>query len=459
MKVIHLKFLLVLMLISSTLSAQNKPYVLTVDQAKDYALQHNRSLMNARDQESSANEKFKEVRAQGLPQIDGSVNFMTYFNYKMNFSFGGSSGAPPDFSQPPFDDGDRALMSYMGSMFSSEPIVMKNSMAADVKVSQLVFSGQYWVGLQTAKIAKRLANQNVTMNEQDTRESIANSYYTILVLEQNQRIYQKDIEDMTASLQHTGNLFQNGVLEATDVDQVKVALNQLRNGEKALERAIQLNYNLLRFQLGVEPDAQITLADDINKVLISVNPDSTLATDFDITNNISYTLTESQVQLSRKQLDMQSWAYAPTIAGYYSYTQKIVTTSFDMTPKNLAGVTMSVPIFSSGMRAAQVSQSKISLDIAKRNQEIVKEGLETQKNQLLFNYQNALENFNTQKENVDLATRVYTSIQNKYNQGMVSSLDLTQAEMNYLTAENNYLSSVLTMLQAQTALDKLYNKI
>jgi outer membrane protein TolC len=168
---------------------------------------------------------------------------------------------------------------------------------------------------------------------------------------------------------------------------------------------------------------------------------------------------ESQVKIGEKQLGMQNWAYSPTVAGFYSYTKKIITTGFDLTPNHLAGFTVSVPIFSSGLRRAQVNQAKVNLDIAERNQEMVKEQLETQKNQLVFNYQSALENYQTQKESVDIAGRVYQNIQNKYNQGMVSSLDLTVANMNLLSAQSNYFSSILTLLQAQTSLDKLYNKI
>ncbi len=130
-----------------------------------------------------------------------------------------------------------------------------------------------------------------------------------------------------------------------------------------------------------------------------------------------------------------------------------------MTPNHLAGITATVPIFSSGMRKAQLSQAKIGLDIAQRNQDMVKEQLETQKNQFIFNYESAYENFNTQKENVDVAGRVLNNIKNKFNEGLVSSLDLTQANSNFLTAQNNYFSSILTLLQAQTALEKLYNKI
>jgi outer membrane protein len=136
-----------------------------------------------------------------------------------------------------------------------------------------------------------------------------------------------------------------------------------------------------------------------------------------------------------------------------------MTTNFDMTPNHMAGLTVSIPIFSSGSRRSKVSQAKIDNSIALRNQEIVKEQLETQERQLIYNFQNALENFNTQKENVNTAVRFYKNIENKYKQGLVSSLDLTQANNNYLSAENNYLSSISILLQAQTSLDKLYDRL
>jgi outer membrane protein TolC len=254
-------------------------------------------------------------------------------------------------------------------------------------------------------------------------------------------------------------MYKSGIAEITDVDQIRITVSQLKNTQKTVERAIQMSYNMLRYQLGVAPDAKITLTDNIDSILEGVNPVNDLNLGFDVTNNINYTLMESQVKLGEKQLDIQNWAYSPTIAGFYSYTKKILVTGFDMTPNHLAGFNVSVPIFSSGMRKARVSQARIDLDIALRNQELVKEQLETQKNQLLFNYQNAMENYLTQKENVDVAGRVFTNIQNKYKQGLVSSLDLTQANSNLLNAENNFFSASLTLLQAQTSLNKLFNKI
>ncbi len=109
MKLIKVFLFSALALTGSMLQAQES-YMLTLDQARDYALQHNKTLLNARDQVTSAKQKFNEARAQGLPQVNGTVDFMTYFNYEMNFSFGSSEGGTiPDFNQPPFDAGDAAL--------------------------------------------------------------------------------------------------------------------------------------------------------------------------------------------------------------------------------------------------------------------------------------------------------------------------------------------------------------
>src|SRR4030042_5879064 len=459
MKMIKIVFLVVLVLAGISAHAQEQSFMLTLAQAREFAIQHNKTLLNARDQAASFKEKGRESIAQGLPQVNGSLDYMTYFNYKMNFSFGGT-GEGIDFNNPLFDDGDREILSTIGTMFgSSEAIILDDQLSGNIQVSQLLFSGQYLEGVKAAKIAYRLTNQSIEASELDIKKNVTNTYFIILTTEQSLRIVGENLVNLTEIQQHTNNLYKAGVAEETDVDQLKITVSQLQNTQKALERMNQLNYNMLKFQLGIAPDTDIRLTDNLESVMAFIDSESALSTDFNITDNINYKMMESQVLLNKKMLNLQNMAYAPTVAGFYNYTEKFITTAFDLTPNHLAGFNVSVPIFSSGMSKAQVAQAKINLNIAQRNQEMVKDQLETQKRLLLFNYQNALENFNTQKENVDIAGRVYKSIQNKYQQGLASSLDLTQANSNYLSAENNYMSSVLTLLQAQTSLDKLFNRL
>jgi outer membrane protein len=458
MRTVKIFLLGVLVITSNLLYGQEQPYTLTLAQAREYAMKNNKSLMNARDGVVSSQQKVKETIAQGLPQVEGSLNYLTYFNYKLNFSMGGSSTAPViDYTL--LDLGDLEVLNAISQMSSSEPIVMKDQLSGKVQLSQLIFSGQYLAGIKTAKIARKLSEQSVVASEQDVKENVSNTYYQILASERTLKIINENITNLNEILQHTTNMFNAGLAEQTDVDQLKITVNQLKNSQKALERMTQLSYNMLKFQLGVPPATTIILADSLTQLLDATNPQAALAKDFNLSENINYQMMQSQVELSKKQVDIRKWAYAPTIAGYYNYTGKILKTNFDLNPSHLAGVTMSVPIWSSGVRRAQLAQSKISYDIAQRNMDIVKDQLDLQKTQLLYVYQNALENYETQKENVSVAGRVYQSIQNKFKHGAASSLDLTQANGNYLTAESNYYTSILTLLQAQTSLDKLYNKL
>ncbi len=461
MKGIKFYFFVAFALAGSLVSAQEQPYMLTLAQAREYAIEHNKTLQNARDQVTSSKKMVYETIANGLPQVEGSLDYTTYFNYEMNFSFGSSSGGTlPDFTQPPYDAGDAALFeNIMGLMGSSEPIVMSDQFSGNIQVSQLIFSGQFIAGIQTAKIARKLADQSLVKSELDVKENITNSYYNILTNEHSLQVINKNLENLNAIIKNTENLYRTGMLEETAVLELKVRASKVKNLQKLLERVNQLNYNMLKFQLGVAPETNIALADSLPQIIESLSPQAALVNNYDVNNDITYQLTESQVALSKKQVDIQEWAYAPTAAGFYRYTEKFKTTGFDLTPNHLAGITVSVPIFSSGMRNSKVSQAKISLDMAQRQQEMIKDQLEIQYSGLLSNYENVLENFNTQKENIDVAERVYTIKKNKYKQGMLSSSELALADSDYLTAESDYMSAVLSLLQAQTALDKLFNRL
>jgi len=116
-----------------------------------------------------------------------------------------------------------------------------------------------------------------------------------------------------------------------------------------------------------------------------------------------------------------------------------------------------LPIFSGGQRQSKLNQAKIELEKAQRSKSYLEDQLQLQANQLHYDFISAMENYKTQKENVKVARNLYDNIANKYRQGLVSSLDLTQANSNYLQAENNYNSAALKLLQSKLALERLYN--
>jgi len=211
--------------------------------------------------------------------------------------------------------------------------------------------------------------------------------------------------------------------------------------------------------MGIDYDQEIELTDSLDALMNNLEISTKLSVSFNPSQNPQYQLMETQEKLQEKQIDMQKWAYGPTLTGFYTYTEKILTSGFDLNPRNAAGLNLSIPIFSSGIRKANLSQARIELDKARRSKNMVKEQLLMQNNQLRYELTNAYENYQTQKSNVDVASRVLENVQNKYKQGLSSSLDLTQANSNYLEAQSNYLNSAMELMQANLKLEKLYNQL
>ncbi len=165
---------------------------------------------------------------------------------------------------------------------------------------------------------------------------------------------------------------------------------------------------------------------------------------------------DQQVGISKKMVDLKKSAALPTIAGYYSYTYKIMKPNFDMSPANVIGLQMSIPVFSSGLRTAQTKQAFIDLKTMENQRELVSDQLRIQEKQLRYNLINAVETFNNQESNIEVSRRVYNSLKLKYEQGIISGLDLITADNNYVKAETDYISAALQLLDARLQLEKIY---
>ena len=424
-----LTFLLMVFLTSGLLCAQvtpNQPQSLSLQEAIKFAIEHNKELQASKMNIELRNQFILESISQGLPQINGSLGYSTNFGYEVQFGEG--------------------------------VIKMQDQSSLSASVSQLLFSGQWILGVQTSKIAKKIAAQQVDLTELDIKENIYNSYYTILVSERLMETIKQNLSNMDKILKHTDNMYQAGTVEVTDVDQIRITVGQLKNSLLAMQRTVDVNYNLLRLQLGIQAGTPVTLTDPLENFLTGDSFLKLAVQKFDINNNRQYQLMQTQEELQKKMVGLKKWAYAPDLSANYSYNYQIKKGGFMNIPHS-ANITLNIPVFSGLQRKAQLSQEKITLEQTSLNKSLLEDQLHLQEEQYKFNLTNALEDYNLQKENIEVAKKVLANYQRKYEVGAVSSLDLTQANNNYLQAENNYTSACLTLLQAQTQLEKLYNEL
>ena len=406
---------------------------LSLDQAINYALEYNKQIKNAELAVELAQKKINESISAFLPQADLSMDYANYMGAEMQFSF--SEDLPP------------------------QTIPFKPTSNLYVRVNQMIFSGSFIVGLQMVRIYKEMTGTSYLKTEQSIKENTTKAYQNALVSSLSIDIINENIANMREIYENTKAMVSVGMAEKLDLDQFEVQMSALDNAMKSAERQKELAYNLLRFQLGVSAETQIELTDSLDFFLDNFDFSGMTDKSFNMSNNLDYQAILHQERLSVKQVDMQKTNYLPTISSYYQYTSKIMKSDFDISPKNVIGLSLNFPILSSGMRNSQVNQAKLQYQTTLNNKSLLEDQLALQEKQLRFNLASAIEQYMNRKKNVDVTLRIYKSYQFKYEQGVSSSLDLSTANNNYLQAESDYLMSIVTLLDAQLALQKLMNTL
>jgi outer membrane protein len=404
---------------------------LSLDSARQYALEHNRNLVIAGLAIDQADERLRETISQGLPQVNATVDYNNFFGSTAEIAFGPVPAV----------------------------IEFNPTSNANLSVGQLIFSGSYIVGIQTARLFREISETSRERTELEIISQVLQAYYLVLVSEQSRDILEANLENMKDVMGKTRAMVDAGIAEDLDYDQLSVQANMLENGLNAARRQVELSVNMLRLQLGLDAEVELTLTNDLDDIVSRADFQGSLLNPFSLDESIDFQLIQLQTSIAGKQINLERAAYLPTVMGFYNYTEKLLKPEFDITPKHVIGLNVSIPIFSSGARRSRVNQARINHQSVENQKELVADQLLIQERQLRYNLSNAMEQFESQKENVAVAQRVFDNIRLKYQQGLLSSLDLTTANNNYLQAETGYISALMQLLQAQTEMDKLLNII
>ncbi|GAB1405013.1 TolC family protein [Lentimicrobium sp.] len=429
---VKLLFLFFLPFFSGTLNAQER-LTLSLQQARQTALEYNKTMSNADLARDKATYAVREAIANGLPQVNATADYSNALGAKMSIRF--SEDMP------------------------ASEIEIKPQSSFNLNVNQLIFNGNYIVGVQIAHLYDRLADLSYEKSVLDITTQVTEAYHLVLVSQELLGLLNKNLNNLEALHEKTTALVTFGIIEQTDLDQLTVQLNSLANTVRSSERQLELATNMLRLQLGVGVDTEIELTESVEQMIAYIQKESQPIADFRPENQIDFRMLSQQELVSRKMLNMERAGVLPTLAGFYSYTYKILKPDFDVAPANIVGLQLNIPILAGGLRNAKIKQARIDLETTRNNMDLLNDQLKIQEKQLRFNYNNALETYNNQKSNVEVSRKVYSSLKLKYEQGVISGLDLITADNNYVKAETDYISAMLQMLQSGVQLQKLYGNL
>ena len=438
-------------------------YKFTIVEAQEYAIENNYKIINKRLDIEKAKWQIWETTAMGLPQLNGTVEYQQFTNMPTTLM--------PNFLTP-------VVVGINTQVFGLTPIVpisedaemMEMQMGSEYNLTwgltatQLLFSGEYIVGLQASRIFKELSILSVEKSEIDLKANIAQSYYLVLIADQSLEILNSTYENITSILYETEKLAEAGLIEQAQADQIKITELSMKNQITAMERQVVFTRRLLKFQIGVNLNDSIILTDNLVQITDNSNFSSLIIQGYDYQSSVDYKMVETQEVISTLDMRRSQSACLPTVSAFYSYSQNAMRDEFNFTnsddewfPTSLFGVTMSVPIFSSGQRYAQTQQKKVELAKVRNQKSQLEQALIIQYEEAKNNYITSYESYLNQKENLRLSKSVYEDALVKYDTGTIGTLDLTQTQNQYLNSQAAYYQALINLLNAKTELEKITN--
>ncbi len=454
---------------TATHTQQNdKKMTLSLQQAVDYALEHNRQLKNASLDVQKAEMQRWQTIASMLPQIDASLTYVNMFNQELDMSglMGSSSPAPdttlmtPELLKLYKQTTAIDMLKLKAQADAYEPTLMNDYGQLGINVSAGL-SAQGIIGAQMQRIAKEIANISVQKSQQETKYQVESTYTTILALEETVRLLETNMENLNKLKSMIDNAVQAGVAEQNDANQISIQVASMKSGINTTKRQIESLYNALILNMGADSDAEITLSQKLEDVVNAGTIIELVNSNLDLNQNLDYQMLSKSTEITDKQKQMAVAAFFPTLGVQYSYAKKNyfeAEKNFDMSPKHTLAASLQIPIFSSGKRTCAVKEAKIAQIEQANTVEDTEIGLKVKEKQLKYNLASAYENYNIQKDNINVMTSVFDSYGEKYKYGRASSMDLTNSSINLTTAQSNYISSVLDMVNANIELKKLLNK-
>lgn len=439
--------LIALLAFTIGLNAQQKSnkqtYSYTLNEAIEYALTHNYSAINAARDIEAAKEKKWETTTIGLPQINAAVGYQN--NIKLQKSlipaefFGGQPG---EFAEVAFGT--------------------KQNMAASATLSQLIFNGSYLVGLQSAKVYLQISENAKIKTNQEIREMVINAYGNVLLADESIAILEKNKTNLEKTLNETNQIFKNGLIEEENVEQLQITLSTIKSAQENVRRQKTIATNMLKLVLGIAIENDLTLTDKLS-TLAQNNIDLGLTqTTFLVENTIDYKIQENVVQSNKLLVLLQKSNALPTLAAAYNFGYNAFGNQFQFFNSNQrwlnysnVGLSLNVPVFSSLGRSAKTQQAKIALEQSKTKMVQVEQTLKLQFEKAKSDYEYSLEQLNTTKSSLTLAERIENKQQTKLKEGLSSSFDLSEAQRQLYTAQQNYLQAMLDVINKKATLEKI----
>jgi outer membrane protein len=441
-------FILTLLLLLAAVKIQAQEVTnFSLKEAVDFALKNNYQMLNSRADVDIARNRVKEITAIGFPQLQGEVNLQNFINIPTQVI--------PANAFNPMADPNELVPVRFGTNYNA---------AAAINASQLIFDGSYIVGLQTSKTFLQLSRFQLGKAENDIRADVTRSYYTVLIALENINILKQNLQNVEKLLRETEEIYKAGFVEESDVDQLNLLVLNLKNALSRAERQKGLAEKLLKFQMGIDIDKEIVLTENTERLIAEIDVEKLSASqDFKSEEHVEFKLARANADFMRLNLKNERFKYLPSLNAFVSHSENAFRNEFNFFtnrpwyPATVWGLSLRVPIFDSGIKNYRIRQAKLDYGKAQTMQTMAEQSLKLHVQNSGADLVSSVDRLSAEKQNLVLAEKIQNKTMIKYREGLATSLDLNQAQNQYLTTQGNYINSVFEVLNAKVQFDKAIN--
>ncbi len=440
-----IKFLIIFSLFLANTSGQNLPESLSLSEAIEFGLSNNRSIINAdREILKAKKERWKTI-AIGLPQISSEINYQNFLEMPVSL-------VPAEF-----------FGGQMGT-FSELIFGTEQNMIGSVKMEQLLFDGSYLVGLEASRIYLKISENLFEKTNLEVKKLITTTYTNVLIAQFNISFLEKNKKTLEVNLKEIRELFKNGFEEEESVEQMQLSLSQVSSNLKYAQNLMKITEEMVKFVIGYPTEKPLLLRSNLEDIFNEGLYLKTIPEITNISNNIDIKIADNNVKSEALQFKYEKSKSLPKLSGFINQTYTGNSNEFTFADRDqkwygssLVGLNLKIPLFSSLGRSAISQKAKISLDQAITELTETQERIRIEVNAAYNDYDLAVDNYFTEKENLRLAERIEKKNQIKFFEGLVQSFELRMSQMQLYNAQNNFVTAIHSVINKKTQLETLLN--
>ena len=438
-------------------TVQEAPVVISLEKALEIALSESPTVKVADKEIERTGYARKGTYASLFPSIDGSASYqrtikkqVMYMDFDMGDIMGGGDAGS---SQLP-GGGDKPSPSSGGGI----EVGRLNTWSAGITAAMPLVNAQLWKSLKISDQDVELAVEKARSSRLETVNQVKQAYFACLLARDAFEVYKSAYENALANLEQIQRKYNAQKASELDLTRAKTTLANAIPSVYDAESSKFISLWQLKAVMGLNLEENIDIEGKLEDYADHMLYDITEGESYSLENNSSLRQLGIQAEQLADAIKLQKYANLPSLALTFSYNINAMTNDFNFSeyrwsPYSFAGLSLSIPIFAGGKRAAAIKQATVQADELAIQRESTERQLKIAIRQYLNSMENSMKSYSAAQSAVETARKAYSIASRSYDVGRSTLTDLNDAQYALTQAELTVSSAIFNFLSAKADLE------